>query len=134
MLMRGIGILLLIVGLLALLVGGGALGVALFIVGGIFTAMGRREISQVPAGVEVAPATETRRCPFCAETVKAEAVVCRFCNRDIDPLPTIQISVSHDDLMAKYGIRHDGSQYLFEQYRYDRLEDAVAYARKVSGA
>jgi hypothetical protein len=25
----------------------------------------------------------TRRCPFCAETIKAEAVVCRFCNRDL---------------------------------------------------
>jgi hypothetical protein len=25
----------------------------------------------------------TRRCPFCAETIKADAVVCRFCNRDL---------------------------------------------------
>src|SRR5258708_38404208 len=86
MLMRGIGILLLIVGLLALLVGGGALGVALFIVGGIFTAMGRRKISQVPAGVEVAPASETRRGPFFAETIKAQAVACPFCTPYIDPL------------------------------------------------
>jgi len=71
---------------------------------------------------------DTRACPYCAETIKAQAVICRFCNRDVDPLPITQINLSHDELMAKYQINHDGSQYLFEQYRYDRLEDAVAYA------
>ena len=27
---------------------------------------------------------QTKTCPFCAETIKAAAVVCRFCNRDIN--------------------------------------------------
>jgi hypothetical protein len=26
-----------------------------------------------------------RKCPFCAELVKSEAVVCRFCGRDLPP-------------------------------------------------
>ena len=26
---------------------------------------------------------DTKQCPFCAETIKADAVVCRFCNRDL---------------------------------------------------
>jgi hypothetical protein len=28
----------------------------------------------------------SRKCPFCAETVKAEAIVCRYCDRDIPPI------------------------------------------------
>jgi len=28
----------------------------------------------------------TRECPFCAETIKAAAKVCRFCGRDLPPL------------------------------------------------
>lgn len=38
-------------------------------------------------GVEIAKETvsrlETRICPHCAETIKARAVVCRFCGRDV---------------------------------------------------
>ena len=33
-----------------------------------------------------APPTE-RTCPWCAETIKAAAIVCRFCGRDVDPVP-----------------------------------------------
>jgi len=30
---------------------------------------------------------QDRVCPFCAETVKAAAIVCRFCGRDLPALP-----------------------------------------------
>jgi hypothetical protein len=38
-----------------------------------------------------APPTE-RTCPWCAETIKAAAVVCRFCGRDVQPQPNTDLS------------------------------------------
>ena len=39
------------------------------------------------------------------------------------------VELSHDQLMSKYGLSHDGEKYIFEGHRYDRIEDAVAYAK-----
>lgn len=30
----------------------------------------------------------SRKCPFCAEMVKSEATICRFCQKELPPLPS----------------------------------------------
>jgi hypothetical protein len=47
--------------------------------------------------------TDTKQCPFCAETIKMEAKICRFCNRQIAPLSPSENQ--ENNLPAKQG--HD---------------------------
>ena len=91
---------------------------------------------------------ESRKCPFCAEMVKREAVVCRFCQHELPRYTSEPISVKTQDssacaaaivenisteqqqLMDKLGITHDGEKFQFKEYKYEKLEDVVNYAKK----
>lgn len=52
------------------------------IVYGMGALMRRRAAPDAPKG-------ETRKCPFCAETILKEAKVCRFCQRELAAAETV---------------------------------------------
>jgi hypothetical protein len=50
-----------------------------------FTIKGRPPVKAQPkpAPAAPAPAADTRECPFCAETIKAKAILCKHCKSDL---------------------------------------------------
>ena len=75
-----------------------------------------------------------KKCPFCAEPVRSEAIKCKHCGSDLMEAKEAAAPAPSDfddaTAMQVYGIHRDGEKYQFGEYRYDNLSDAVAYARK----
>lgn len=101
--------------------------------------MAVKEKEQVVAVIQSAPepAGSVKACPFCAETVKIEAVKCKHCGSALDtpvaasaPLVAQSAPDDHQATMAHYGIRFADGKYWFGSYAYDKLSDAVNYASK----
>jgi hypothetical protein len=64
------------------------------VVGVILFAVGKTKESFNTTQLEANASLDTRKCPFCAELIKREAVICRFCQKDLPPTPDITESTS----------------------------------------
>lgn len=91
-------------------------------------------------GVKATDASTTKNCPFCAEPVRREAIKCKHCGSVLDESTvtgTAQLSeektsstVTEDQAMKLYGITHQNEKYVFRGHRYDKLSDAISYAKQ----
>ncbi|MDQ5870793.1 MAG: hypothetical protein M3547_01120 [Acidobacteriota bacterium] len=51
-----------------------------------------------------------RKCPYCAEVVKREATICRFCHKELpalEPLPVAPPAAESDAMAARFKTRAD---------------------------
>ncbi|WP_373991610.1 hypothetical protein [Duganella sp. BuS-21] len=75
-----------------------------------------------------------RQCPSCAELVKVEAVVCRFCQRD---LPAVEMAPKTREkpegemliLMEKHGMHFDGFNYHYNGQEFPTFRAALEMAQ-----
>ncbi len=90
---------------------------------------GWQKIDGVATQSELAPKTDARTCPYCAEEIKFEAIKCKHCGSDLEMQKPLE-PPSEQELAAKYGITFDGNRYTYKTYKYDNLSYAIDYAKR----
>ncbi|GEM_PF-2686555 len=82
------------------------------------------------------PVLDEKECPYCFETIKARAIVCRFCGRNLESQPSLAAgtrSVEHEDLFGMLLSLSDKSLVTIERAdssRFRLLETVRQYLRE----
>lgn len=66
------------------------------------------------------------KCPDCRELVLKDARKCKHCGCALIP----EAEQTEEQIMAKHGIAKNGRLYIYKEWRYDNLKDAVRQAEK----
>lgn len=90
---------------------------------GVLAALICKENSEILLQNEIDSGT-SKKCPYCAELIKAEAVICRYCNKELE----LSIA-SVKDLNSPY-ITQEGRFFKYKGMLYDSLEEAKKEAEK----
>lgn len=124
------------------------------VVGVILFAVGKVKTPSTPtqSDTSASPNAGNRKCPFCAEFVKAEAVICRFCQKELPPLPppepsqTVQaindlvcppnmpIAIWRENVMKAHDIQMEGESYVWNDTRYASFNSVITAMKAPSEA
>jgi hypothetical protein len=140
------------IGLLRAQQDGLLIGIGLFMAGTIFIALSPMHDPLGRDSNNSSTQAPTKSCTFCAETILAGAIVCRFCQREVPESENDQAEVStmpasktekdetrgppssHLKLMEKYGITGKNGKFLYRGQKYNKLSDVPLKSGPADGS